>query len=236
MFISHANQDANQLLRPAQHTERQLISSILDGTFPPGTLLPAERKLAEQFGVTRPTIREALQRLANEGWVSIRHGKATTVNDYWQTGGLGLLGTLVKYTDHLPDSLIHHLLDFRTIMLPPVARYAVSQDPAPIQAHLEKRTVLAEEAESYTAFDWQLQLLLARHSGNPLFPLILNDFESVFFAMGTFYFDTAEGRQASARYYNAFEQAIACRPDTIEQVVYEAMAESIAIWKRINPS
>ncbi|MGM0453501.1 MAG: GntR family transcriptional regulator [Thermodesulfobacteriota bacterium] len=234
MLIFKSTEQTPQLMRPAQHTDRQLISSILDGTFPPGTLLPAERKLAQQFGVTRPTIREALQRLASEGWVTIRHGKATEVNDYWQTGGLGLLGTLVKHTDHLPDSLIFHLLDFRAIMLPPAARYAVFRNPAPIQQHLEKRTALADNAEDFTAYDWQLQVLFAKHSGNPVFSLLLNDFASVFFAMGQLYFDTAQGRAASAYFYETLERAIAEPAGSIEVVVADAMAESIAIWKQIH--
>ena len=73
--------------RPAQFTEHTLIQSILDGTYPFGSVLPAERKLAEQFGVTRQTIREALQRLAGEGWITICHGKPTQINNYWATCG-----------------------------------------------------------------------------------------------------------------------------------------------------
>ncbi len=233
--MKNPNAPKSQPFRPAQHTEQQLITAILDGTYPPGSSLPAERMLAEQFGVTRPTIREALQRLANEGWISIRHGKATEVNDFWQTGGLRLLGTLVKYGEHLPESLILHLLDFRIIMLPPVAVYAVQHAPEKIREHLAGRHNLLQTAEAYTDFDWEFQLLLAKRAGNPIFPLILNDFKSVFTTMGRFYFSHATGRKASANYYEAFAAALD-HPERIEQVVRDAMSASIAIWKQINPA
>ena len=56
--------------RPRAHAESVLLAAILDGTFPPGTTLPGERTLAAQLGVTRPTLREALQRLARDGWLA----------------------------------------------------------------------------------------------------------------------------------------------------------------------
>ncbi|MGC6744236.1 GntR family transcriptional regulator [Escherichia coli] len=42
----------------------------------PGLFLPAERELSELIGVTRTTLREVLQRLARDGWLTIQHGKA----------------------------------------------------------------------------------------------------------------------------------------------------------------
>ena len=58
-------------LRPTQYAEYILVTSILNGTYPAGTLLPGERALANEIGITRPTLRETLQRLANEGWVLV---------------------------------------------------------------------------------------------------------------------------------------------------------------------
>ena len=48
------------------YVEQALLTAILDGTYPPGTALPNERELAAQLQVTRPTLREALQRLARD--------------------------------------------------------------------------------------------------------------------------------------------------------------------------
>src|SRR6056297_996360 len=121
-----------QPLRPGPYAEQQIIENILSGHYPPGSFLPAERRLADKLGVTRPTVREALQRLAGEGWLTIRHGKATEVNNFWETGGMRLLGTMVNYSRTLPESMIEHLLELRVILTPPVAGQAAANAPGPI--------------------------------------------------------------------------------------------------------
>ncbi|UMX54673.1 GntR family transcriptional regulator [Escherichia coli] len=48
----------------AGFAEEYIIESIWNNRFPPGTILPAERELSNLVGVTRTTLREVLQRLA----------------------------------------------------------------------------------------------------------------------------------------------------------------------------
>ena len=59
----------------------QLRSLIAGGEFPPGSRLPAERDLAKQLGVSRPSVREALIALEVEGWVEVRTGSGVYVLD-----------------------------------------------------------------------------------------------------------------------------------------------------------
>ena len=49
--------------------EKSIRAKILDGTLAPGTLLPPEHDLADQLGVTRPTVREALRSLESAGLI-----------------------------------------------------------------------------------------------------------------------------------------------------------------------
>ena len=74
-------------MKPSQYAEHVLITAILKGTFKAGQALPGERTLATELGVTRPTLRETLQRMAGEGWLKIVHGKTTVVRDYIKEGG-----------------------------------------------------------------------------------------------------------------------------------------------------
>ncbi len=59
----------------------QLRSLIQGGEFPAGSRLPAERDLAKQLGVSRPSVREALIALEVEGWVEVRTGSGVYVLD-----------------------------------------------------------------------------------------------------------------------------------------------------------
>lgn len=222
------------MLRPAQFVEHQLVTAILRGDYTPGTALPNERTLAQKLGVTRPTLRETLQRLAGEGWVAIRHGKPTVVNDYWKTGGLRLLGTMANYAEFLPKGFIVHLLEIRISFIPEVARLAAKREPGILQTFLEKEPLLGCEAEAFATFDWDLQVLMTRHSGNPIYPLMLNDFAQVFGIMAVPYFSLPEARDASRRYYRELLEEIESSGEGVEQLVRSAMEESIVIWNRID--
>jgi len=69
----------------------QVLAEVVDGEIPVGDPLPSERRLAEVLGVSRPAVREALQRMTQTGLLQVRHGGATTVRDYRRHAGLDLL-------------------------------------------------------------------------------------------------------------------------------------------------
>src|ERR1700756_126770 len=53
-----------------------LRDRITSGQWPPGSPLPSQRELADEFGVSVMTLRQALQLLADEGLIETRHGSA----------------------------------------------------------------------------------------------------------------------------------------------------------------
>ncbi len=59
--------------------EAVLSSDIAGGTLPAGSQLPTENDLIERFGVSRPTVRRAVQNLISRGLVAIQRGKGTYV-------------------------------------------------------------------------------------------------------------------------------------------------------------
>lgn len=67
----------------------QLRGLIVGGEFAAGTRLPAERDLARQLGVSRPSVREALIALEVEGWVEVRTGSGIYVQPPRQRNGRG---------------------------------------------------------------------------------------------------------------------------------------------------
>ena len=62
-----------------------LRDQIVRGAFPPGMALPTEAALGHQYGVSRITVRRALQDLSNEGYVERRHGVGTYVLEHHGT-------------------------------------------------------------------------------------------------------------------------------------------------------
>ena len=49
------------------------------GDYPPGSLLPSEHQLVDEFGVSRPTIVKALSSLRQDGWIDTQQGKGSFV-------------------------------------------------------------------------------------------------------------------------------------------------------------
>jgi GntR family transcriptional repressor for pyruvate dehydrogenase complex len=74
----------------------QIRSSILSGEFAPGDKLPPERELAEMFGVSRPSVREALNVLASSGLVMSYQGGGTVVLSLVDTSGTNSLSELIR--------------------------------------------------------------------------------------------------------------------------------------------
>lgn len=58
-----------------------LREAISNGVFPSGSLLPGENRLAETYGVSRVTIRKALEALAADGWIEKRLGAGSVILD-----------------------------------------------------------------------------------------------------------------------------------------------------------
>ncbi len=74
----------------------QIRESILAGDFSPGDKLPPERELAEMFGVSRPSVREALNILSSAGLVMSYQGGGTVVLSLVEAGHGGSLSELIR--------------------------------------------------------------------------------------------------------------------------------------------
>src|SRR5262249_46284340 len=75
----------------------QLVEAILSGKAPPGTLLPSERELVEQFGVGRSSVREALFALQKMGLIVLSNGERASVVEPTSAALVGELGGPVRY-------------------------------------------------------------------------------------------------------------------------------------------
>ena len=223
----------NSPMKPAELTESRLIEAILDGHFPVNSHLPGERDLAEQLGVTRPTLREALQRLARDGWLEINHGKPTRIRDYWTEGNLNVLATIIQYQNNLPENFVSNLLTIRLLLAPTYARLAIENHAREISDLLSSYEEISDTAEDFTAADWNLHQKLTILSGNPIFTLILNGFAELYIVMGHRYFAQHAGREHSRQFYrNLLECARRKDGAAAEALVKNIMTDSINLWQQ----
>ena len=102
----------------------QLAHEVMGGSLGPGEALPSERRLSELLGVSRPAVREALQRLSHAGLVEVRQGDTTTVRDFRRHAGLELLPRLLVLAGSLDIGVARSLLEARLLLGPQVAGLA----------------------------------------------------------------------------------------------------------------
>ena len=114
----------------------QVLAEVVDGEIPVGDPLPSERRLAEVLGVSRPAVREALQRMARTGLVQVRQGGATTVRNYRKYAGLDLLPHLLVRHGDLDPAVARSILEARLAVGPSVAALAATRGGPTLAATL----------------------------------------------------------------------------------------------------
>lgn len=128
----------------------QLVREVLGGDVAPGESLPSERRLAEVLGVSRPAVREALQRLAQSGLVDVRQGGSTLVRDYRRHGGLDLLAHLVVRNGTVDLAVVRSILEARALVGPRIAELAAERGGALLREPLDRALAALAALEAPT--------------------------------------------------------------------------------------
>jgi GntR family transcriptional regulator, transcriptional repressor for pyruvate dehydrogenase complex len=149
----------------------ELEKFILSGQLPVGGRIPPERELAELWGLSRSSVRDALKQLALRGLIERRPGRGTVVIE-----GVNQLGaTLIDLLDEGQHELLQ-VMEVRTVIEPSVAAWAAERARL---VDLEQLEQLLEEmskkvtAKRFAELDRTFHLSIARAAGNPLLVLLL---------------------------------------------------------------
>jgi len=103
---------------------QQIEESILKGALKAGDQLPAERDLAQRFGVSRTAVREAVKALREKGLVEAYSGRGTFITDGTSQAIRQSLGLMVKIGQ--PSGSVH-LAEVRAILEPEIAALAATR-------------------------------------------------------------------------------------------------------------
>lgn len=176
--------------RAYQDVVEQIQEAIIAGTLKPGSQLPAERDLKEQFGISRGTLREALRVLEQKGLIEIRTGVAggSIIRELHSETLSENLGLLIRNR----AVSLRDLAEFREGMEGGVAALAAQRAGGNDRALLgrllaEAEGHLGEGRNGWDAFvrtDEQIHMALARISGNQLFITVM---ESLYHNIHTYY-------------------------------------------------
>jgi GntR family transcriptional regulator, transcriptional repressor for pyruvate dehydrogenase complex len=189
----------------------QIEQRIVDGELRLGDQLPPERDLAEQFGVSRTAVREAVKALREKGLVKIEPGRGTFVTNRTSRAMRHSLGLMVKIgsADSAAD-----LVEVREILEPEIAARAAERASeenlaalreavATMEAALDKTdTFNPANAETFIEADLDFHLALAEATQNVLIPTLLDSIIDLLRKERTRVFLFAEGGAARGQFHH----------------------------------
>ena len=155
----------------------EIQNQIMEGKLSPGMMLPPERVLTEQLGVSRTALREAVRMLVTKGLLETRPGVGTIVTKVTseqiteplsmiinQTGGVSL--------DHLNQ--VRQILEVEIVEV--AAREATDEDMDRIESVLINLSEKKHNPTEFNQLDAEFHSALAQASHNPLLAILLDSY------------------------------------------------------------
>ncbi len=154
----------------------QLETRILEGSLKPGDRLPAERELAVELGVSRPSLREAIKKLVSRELLVSRQGGGTYVTDRLDSSFIDPWQQLIDQHPFLQDDVLEfrHLLEASAAEL--AAQRATEADLQRLEeAYIRLDTAyLGEDRSAQVAADVAFHLTVAESTHNALYGHLLS--------------------------------------------------------------
>lgn len=145
----------------------KLLGFVTAGRLQAGDKLPSERELAERFGVSRPTVREALRALSVLGVIEIRHGGGAFVSALKATDLLGPLNFFLSLSDVSVDKLYQARCLIEGEICALAATRITANDIADLAALIDAQEGARSDATLYLTLDSQFHERLATLADNP---------------------------------------------------------------------
>ncbi len=154
---------------------QQIEETIVKGELKPGDQLPAERDLAQRFGVSRTAVREAVKALREKGLVEAYSGRGTFITDGTTQAVRQSLDLMVKIGQSEGSA---HLAEVRAILEPEIAALAASRIQESEVATMREAVAVMDKAghdpDAYIEADLDFHLALAEGAANPLILSLLD--------------------------------------------------------------
>jgi GntR family transcriptional repressor for pyruvate dehydrogenase complex len=148
---------------------QQIEESILKGALKAGDQLPAERELAQNFGVSRTAVREAVKALREKGLVEAYSGRGTFITN----GTSQAIRQSLDFMSRIGQlEGLAHLAELRQILEPEIAALAAVRIEEQLLASMREAVATMDrnlhDPDAYIEADLDFHLALAEAAANPL--------------------------------------------------------------------
>ena len=158
---------------------QQFHNLIRQGKLKHGDRLPSERDLAEQFKVSRSSVREAIRSLELQGLVVSKRGSGTFIN----ADNLDAVLALMPATLSTGGEDLSHVFEMRHLLEPPIAalaaRRATSEEMKLLRQILEQQRMQIEAGETGVESDTAFHFALASATHNTALVKVVSAVEDI---------------------------------------------------------
>ncbi len=226
-----------------QITKRSLVErlvaevrgQITAGRLAEGQQLPTEARMAAEFGVSRPLLREALAELRAEGFVETVNGRGTFVRHPSETDLVDAFVRQLQLSSREPGLTADHLYEARQAIELSTAALAAERATPELTATLERLLQAMKDSDgdaaAYTAADVGFHVAVARATENPLFPTLLAPIATMIIKGMFESHDTPDAVRLGIKAHGRVLKAIKRRdPEAARQAMAAHLSESRAIF------
>jgi DNA-binding FadR family transcriptional regulator len=202
---------------------------IFSGVLHIGERLPAERELAEDYNVSRITIRHAISRLVYLGFLQTIPQSGTFVADYKKNASLELLVDIISSSEEVDKSMLIDLLEIRRIFeIHSAGRAVLRMDDTHRKALRDMVNAMADhkqDTHKIVELDYKIHSLLIELADNNVLRLLFNSFRPIYqFYLTVFYADP-ENVTGILPYYVRFCDAADFRQERIASLIMGDLLE-----------
>ncbi len=152
---------------------RTIHSYILDGKLKPGSELPPERVFAEQLGVSRFSLREALRAAQVQGLIEIRKGKRPRVSEPTSNAAADVIALTLKRKKRTLLDLIEVRMAIETEVAKKAASKATARDILELEETIHSIRNNPDDHNLCIREDIKFHEILMRVTENPIFAIMI---------------------------------------------------------------
>src|ERR1700694_1995930 len=199
----------------------QIEGSRVKGDLKPGDQLPAERDLAERFGVSRTAVREAVKALREKGLVEAYSGRGTFVTNGTSQAIRQSLDLMIRINQQEGSA---NLAELRLVLEPEIAGLAAPRIEEQLLATMREAVAVMDrnlhDPDAYVEADLDFHLALAEAVGNPLILSLLDSIVGLLREQRSRIFDVQGGPERGQFHHKRILAAIEQRdPETAREAM-----------------
>jgi GntR family transcriptional repressor for pyruvate dehydrogenase complex len=214
-----------------------MLEEILSRGLRPGEALPSERELAEQYGVSRTVIREAVRSLAAKGLVSAQAGRGLCVAAVEADAVSASMNLYLRGVDELPYERVHEVrMAIETEVAELAAQRAEPDEIEELAAISRRYKEVIHDVDAVSNADVEFHRHLALLTHNGLFVIMLDSIGDVLLEIRRATLGLPDDAQHGYEQHESILAAVRAHdPQAARDAMRRHLDDAFESWRQLGP-